>query len=103
MLYDRPGVFVERGCFYIGGNYFSLWSSDEDLFGPLSNALIEQARVYEEQINENNEDLERRATKIRLALRFIWLAPITALIAGAIVYAGFGHIAQLADWVKSLH
>jgi hypothetical protein len=88
--------------FYVAGNYFSLWSSDEDLYGPLARALIEQARVYEEQIDENTANLERRASRIKLALRFMWLAPIAAMVVGAAAYASFDHLAQLADWAKAL-
>jgi HPt (histidine-containing phosphotransfer) domain-containing protein len=88
--------------FYVGGNYLSLWSSDEDLYGPLARALIEQARVYEEQINENTANLERRASSIKLALKLMWLAPIAAIAAGAAAYGGFDHLAQLADWAKAL-
>jgi hypothetical protein len=88
--------------FYVAGNYFSSWSSDEDLYGPLATALIEQARVYEEQINENTDNLERRASSIKVALRFMWLAPIAAIVAGGAAYAAFDHLAQFADWIKAL-
>jgi hypothetical protein len=88
--------------FYVGGNYISLWSSDDDLYGPLAKALIEQAHVYEDQINENTNNLERRSSSITLALRYMRLAPMTAIVAGVVAYAVFDHVAKLVDLVTGL-
>jgi hypothetical protein len=49
--------------FNVNGSYLDMWSSDEDLYGPISKSLIGQARVYQDQIQENNAVLQSRAAK----------------------------------------
>jgi hypothetical protein len=88
--------------FNISGNYFKEWSSDRDLYGPLSNALIGQASIYQEQIDENKATLNNRASKISSALKLIGFAPLLALVAGVVAYFGFDSFQTLRAAVKGL-
>jgi hypothetical protein len=78
--------------FNVGGNYLDHWSSDEDLYGPLSNALVGQAGVYRDQIKENKDILRKRAGRISTALWLIGLAPVLAFGAGGLTYFKFDSV-----------
>jgi hypothetical protein len=88
--------------FNVNGNYWNEWSSDNDLYGPLSEALIGQARIYQEQINENKETLYERSRRINTALTLIGFAPLLALVAGVIAYFGFDSVEKLIAAVSGL-
>ena len=88
--------------FNVNGNYWNEWSSDNDLYGPLSEALIGQVQIYQELINENKEMLYERSRRMNTALMLIGFAPFLALVAGVMAYFGFDSVEKLIAAVSGL-
>ena len=76
----------QPGEFDVPGNYFSSFT-EGDLCGDPRALLIEQARVYEQQIELNKERLMVSAKTLQAALAWIKFSPLVALLAGAIALA----------------
>lgn len=73
-------------AFDVPGNYLSSFTQD-DLAGCPTALLIEQAEIYERQINLNNDRLQVNADSLRAALAWVKFSPFVAVIAGAIATA----------------
>ena len=73
-------------AFHVAGNYLQHWSTEEDLYNDLKTALVEQVKMYDEQIKENQHTLQKNADKINVALYFILATPFISLIVGVAVF-----------------
>lgn len=73
--------------FGIAGSDYDSWDTEEDKYGDLSDALMGQARNYQNKINKNRERLSEGAARISLALRLVAIAPIAAIAVGLTAYA----------------
>jgi hypothetical protein len=69
--------------FNVVGNTLREWENDDDLYGSdLAASLVGQARVYQNQVDENIAILSRNAQRVTLALRTLLFSPLAALIGG---------------------
>jgi len=66
--------------FNIAGNYLKYWNTPADLNGPLTVALLGQARIYEHQIEVNRQLIERNADRIDTPLAVLKWTPLAALV-----------------------
>ncbi|MBV9783524.1 MAG: hypothetical protein JO264_06855 [Acidisphaera sp.] len=73
--------------FYVAGNYLREWSAPEDLYGDLVAARMTQARIYQEQIDENLAVLDEATGHLHQAMRFIFVAPFAGVTIGVMAYA----------------
>jgi hypothetical protein len=78
---------VQPMDFNVSGNYLDRWSSDADLSGPLCIAQLGQARVYQQQIDENRRVLLQSTGSIERALQVLKWTPVLALVVGCAIYA----------------
>lgn len=74
--------------FHYVGNCPENWNTDEDLYGSLDHALWQQARHYQELIDENDATLKANARYLRRAGYFTLASPICGLTTGLSVWAG---------------
>jgi hypothetical protein len=86
----------------VGGNYLSRWSSEQDLHGPLAKSLIDQARIYEEQIFETMTVLRSRDSEIRTAIKLMAFTPLLSFVSGVTAYLGFAPCLRLIDTLEWL-
>lgn len=68
------------------GNTPSAWRSTDDLYGPLSAALMSQAEHYTDAIRRNNVDLERNGKLMRWAAGLMAAAPFVGLTSALVVW-----------------
>jgi hypothetical protein len=73
--------------FNVAGNYLDRWNSSEDLSGPLPVAQLGQAKIYQEQINQNRQVLLQATSHIEAALQALKWTPLVALAVGSATYA----------------
>jgi hypothetical protein len=72
--------------FDVAGNYPDCFTA-ADLYGDPKALLLEQVRIYQKQINNNNARLHESAAAIEASLSLLRWAPIVAVLAGVIAYA----------------
>ena len=72
--------------FDVAGNYPDCFTA-ADLYGDPKALLLEQVRIYQRQINNNNTRLHESAAAIEASLSLLRWAPIVAVLAGVIAYA----------------
>jgi hypothetical protein len=70
----------------VAGNYPDCFTA-ADLYGDPKALLLEQVRIYQRQINNNNTRLHESAAAIEASLSLLRWAPIVAVLAGVIAYA----------------
>jgi hypothetical protein len=73
--------------FNVAGNYLERWNSEDDLGGPLCLAQLGQARVYQQQIDENRRVLLQSTGCIESAFEVLKWTPVLALVVGCLIYA----------------
>jgi hypothetical protein len=78
---------VQPAEFNVAGSYLEAWNSADDLSGPLAVAQLAQAKIYQEQIEENQQSLLRSTSYIDTALGTLKWTPIITLATGAATYA----------------
>jgi hypothetical protein len=80
--------------FNVAGNYLDRWNSEADLCGPISIAQFGQAKVYQQQIDENRRVLLQSTNDIERALQVLKWTPLVALAVGSAAYA-IGYLLSL--------
>jgi hypothetical protein len=72
--------------FDVPGNGFDSFTP-ADLYGDPKALLLEQARIYQRQINNNMVRLKESAAAINAALKWLRWAPLVAVLVGLIAFA----------------
>jgi hypothetical protein len=72
--------------FDVPGNYISSFT-EGDLYGDPRALFIEQAHIYESQINLNKARLQASSNSLHTALAWVKFSPLLAVLAGVIALA----------------
>jgi hypothetical protein len=73
--------------FDVLGNYLDAFRSPRDLYGEFKSVLLDQAEIYQEQINSNKQILAESSAHLNRALRWVAAAPLLGLIVAVVFYA----------------